>query len=249
MYSRPSERLVIEQFLCAGDSERAFNTLRKLALHKVSRWALVGGLAVEFHCLRGGHAPSIRHLNDIDFVAPAFECIPETLARDFLFRHVHPFDPPGKTIMQLVDADTSLRVDVFRADAGIMSRAISVDGPSGPLRVISVEDAVAHEARLLLDLDASVPVPAKHADDYLRLSELVKPSSVETAWQDHRKPSHPATFWETNALLNRLIATHRNLLISPEYSKNTAEICPRCVRTPPFQLADPNVVLSLLGYC
>jgi hypothetical protein len=53
---------------------------------------LVGGLAVEFHCLRGGHAPSIRHLNDIDFVAPAFDCIPETLAREFLFRHVHPFD-------------------------------------------------------------------------------------------------------------------------------------------------------------
>jgi MacB-like periplasmic core domain len=32
-------------------------------------------------------------LSDIDFVAPAIECIPETLARDFLFRHVHPFDP------------------------------------------------------------------------------------------------------------------------------------------------------------
>jgi hypothetical protein len=239
---------VIQQFLCAGDAERAFNTLRKLALHEVSRWALVGGLAVEFHCLRGGHAPSIRHLNDIDFIAPAFDCIAETLAREFLFRHIHPFDPPGKTMMQLVDADTSLRVDLFRAYGEIMSRTISVDLPSGPLQVISLEDAVARAARLLLDLDASVPVPAKHADHYLRLSQLVKPSRVETAWQDHRKPSHPTTFRETNTLLKRLIATHRNLLISPEYSKNAAEICPRCVRTTPFQLADPNVVLSLLGY-
>jgi hypothetical protein len=239
----------MQRFLSIGDSTRAFNTLRKLALHDVSRWVLVGGLAVEFHCLRVGHSHAIRHLNDIDFVAPAFECIPETLARDFLFRHVHPFDPPGKTMMQLVDADTSLRVDVFRADGGIMSRAISVDGPSGPLRVISVEDVVAYEARLLLDLDASVPVPAKHADDYLRLAELVKSSNMETAWQDHRKPTHPMTFGETNTLLKGLIATRRNLLISLEYSKDTAEICPRCVRTSPFQLADPNVVLSLLGYC
>jgi hypothetical protein len=188
-------------------------------------------------------------LNDIDFVAPAFECIPETLARDFLFRHVHPFDPPGKTMMQLVDADTSLRVDVFRADGGIMSRAILVEFPSGPLRVISVEDVVAHDARLLLDLAACVPVPAKHADDYLRLAELVKSSNMETAWQGHRKPTHPMTFGEANTLVNRLITTRRDLLITPDYSKDAAEICRRCVPTPLFQLADPKVVLSLLGYC
>jgi hypothetical protein len=249
MYSRPPHRLVMQQVFSTGDSARAFHTLRKLALHEVSRWVLVGGLAVEFHCLRGGHAPSIRHLNDIDFVAPAFDCIPETLAPEFLFRHVHPFDPPGKMMMQLIDANTSLRVDLFRACGGIMSRTISIDLTSGPLQVISVEDALARAARLLLDLDASVSVPAKHAGDYLRLAELVKPSSVETAWQDHRKPTHPATFCETNTLLTRLIATRRDLLISPEYSKDTAEICRRCVRTPSFQLADPEAVLSLLGYC
>jgi hypothetical protein len=152
-------------------------------------------------------------------------------------------------MMQLVDAETSLRVDVFRADGGIMSRAISIHVPSGPLRVISVEDVVAYEARLLLELDASVPVPAKHAGDYLRLAELVKSSNMETAWQDHRKPTHPMRFGETNTLVKRLLTTRRNLLISPEYSKDTAEICRRCVPTPPFQLADPKVVLSLLGYC
>jgi len=236
-------------FLSIGDSTRVFNTLRKLALHEVSRWVLVGGLAVEFHCVRSGHSSPIRHLTDIDFVTAAFECIPETLARDFLFRHVHPFDPPGKTIMQLVDAEASLRIDVFRADGGIMTRAVSVEGPSGLLRVISVEDALAHEARLLLDLDASVPVPAKHAGDYLRLVELVKSANMEAAWQDHRKPTQPVTFRETSTLVKRLIATRRNLLMSPDYSKDADGICPRCVPSPPFELADPNVVLSLLGYC
>ena len=92
-------------------------------------------------------------------------------------------------------------------------------------------------------------VPAKHAGDYLRLAELVKPSSVESVWQDHRKATHPATFCETNTVLRRLIANRRDLLISPEYSKDTAEICARCVRNSPFQLADPEVVLSLLGFC
>lgn len=239
----------MERFLSTGDSTRAFSTLRKLALHDVSHWALVGGLAVEFHCQSIGHFHAVRLLNDVDFVAPAFEFIPKTLPRDFLFRHVHPFDLPGKTMMQLVDADTSLRVDVFRANGGIMARAVSVEGSSVSLRVISVEDTVAHAARLLLDLDANLPVPAKHALDYRRLTEFVKPSSMEAAWQDHRKPTHPITFGETSTLVKRLITARRNLLISPEYSKDAAETCRRCVPTPPFQLADPNIVLSLLGYC
>jgi hypothetical protein len=75
----------MRRFLSIGDSTRSFNTLRNLALHDVSRWVLVGVLAVEFHCLRVENSHAIRHLNDIDFVATAFECIPETLARDFCF--------------------------------------------------------------------------------------------------------------------------------------------------------------------
>jgi len=239
----------MQRFLSIRNSTRAINTLRKLALHEVSRWVLVGGLAVEFHSLRVGGSHRIRRLNDIDFATLGFECIPETLAQDFLFRHVHPFAPPGKTMMQLVDADPSVRVDVFRAGSGVMNRAIWFDGPSGPLRVASVEDLVAHGARVLLDLDAGVPVPAKHADDYLRLADLVKSPDMEPVWQDHRKPTHPMTFGETNTFVKRLIATRRKLLISLKYSDDPAEICPRCVPSPPFQLADPKVVLSLLGYC
>src|SRR5436309_15521362 len=112
---------MIHHFLCAADAERALTTLRKLARHDLSRWALVGGLAVESHCLRASPPPSIRRLNDLDFIAAAFDCIPETLAKDFLFRHVHPLDPPGKTMLQLVDEDTSMRIDLFRAYGGIMS--------------------------------------------------------------------------------------------------------------------------------
>lgn len=239
----------MHQFLCTTEAERAFHTLRRLSHHHTSGWALAGGLAVEIHCLRGRRPSSVRNLNDIDFVAPAFDCVPETLAEEFLFRHVHPFDPPGKTILQLVDPDTALRIDLFRAYGAIMARTLSVNLLPGPIQLVSPEDVLAHAARLLLDLDAGTTVPAKHANDYLRLADLVEPSSVEAAWQDHRKSGHPWTFRQTNALVQELIATHRNLLIIPEYSKDTNPICPRCVSTTPFQLADPKLVLSLLGYC
>src|SRR5438045_3595837 len=95
MFSLPGERLLIHQFLCIAEAERVFHTLRRLSHHDTSGWALAGGMAVEIHCLRAGRPASIRPLNDIDFVAPAFDYVPETLADEFLFRHVHPFDPPG----------------------------------------------------------------------------------------------------------------------------------------------------------
>ena len=107
--------MLLDRFLSVTDADRALHTLRKLRRHDIRRWALTGGLALEFHCLRRGCRTSLRALNDIDFVTDSFDCIPESLADDFLFRHVHPFDPPGKTILQFIDAESALRVDVFRA--------------------------------------------------------------------------------------------------------------------------------------
>jgi hypothetical protein len=240
---------VIQHFLSAPDAERTLSTLRKLARHNISRWALTGGFAVEIHHLRCGRPPSIRPLNDLDFIADGFDCIPETLADEFLFQHVHPLDPPGKTILQFIHADTAIRVDLFRVLAATMSRAVSVDLPSGPIQLISIEDLVARTARLVLDLAEGVPVASKHAVDYMRLVELVDPSNVEAAWQDHRRPTHPRTFYETAGVLQNLISTRSNLLVTPEYSKEIGVLCPRCVHTPPFQRADAKLALSLLGHC
>lgn len=238
-----------ERFLCADDAKRALNALRKLWQHDISGWALAGGLAVEIHCLLGGLPPSNRALNDIEFVAAAFDCVPETLAKDFLFRHVHPLDPPGKTLLQLVDAETRLRIDLFRAYGAIMTRARPIRLPFGPVQLISGEDVLARAARLLLDLRGGVPVAPKYASDYLRLERLMQTCDLDIAWQDHRKSDHPVTFREADTLVRDLIATHRELFITPEYSKDATQICSRCVPTTAFPLADPGVVLSLLGYC
>jgi len=219
---------VLRKFLNEADAERASGVLAKLALHDISRWVLTGGLAVEIHALRHRGPASIRALNDLDFIAESFDCVPETLARDFLFRHVHPFDPPGKTMVQFFDPDPPTRIDVFRAYGTIMSRAVVTVLPSGPIRLISLEDLVSREARLVLDLAARVPVPKKHVDDYLRLIELVQPPEVEPAWQEHRKPRHPRTFQEAKNLLSNVIPNTLSLQTTVEHS-NAPGDCPRCV--------------------
>jgi hypothetical protein len=240
---------MFHRFLSTQDAKRALKSIQKLSHHDIRDWVLVGGLAVEIHWLGAGQPAVVRILNDIDFIAPAFGCIPETLADDFLFRHVHPLDPPGKMMLQLVDAETALRIEVFRADEASLTRALAVDFPSGPIRLAPREDVLARAARLLLDLHASVPVSVKHAQDYVRLKKVTDLAAAEMAWQSHRKAEHPTTFQEANSLIEVLMKSRRQLLLIPEYSKDVNQACPRCVSSRAFPLADPQRVLSLLGYC
>src|SRR5580704_14466696 len=97
----------LQQFLSFADADRALRTFRKLGGHDIRHWALAGGLAGEIHRLWRGCEPSLRSLNDIDFIADSFDFIPRSLADDFLFRHIHPFDPPAKTMLQCIDSEST----------------------------------------------------------------------------------------------------------------------------------------------
>src|SRR5215471_20118241 len=85
---------MLERFLSVFDLTRAFDLLERLSQHTHS-WALSGGLAIEIHVLRAGLTPRKRSLNDLDFIATGFADIPRTLAKNFLFRHVHPEEVPA----------------------------------------------------------------------------------------------------------------------------------------------------------
>jgi hypothetical protein len=239
---------MLYEVLSGADADRVVCTLRKLGRHCTRHWVLTGGLAVEVHRLHRGRTASVRKLGDIDFITETFDRVPESLADDFMFRHIHPFDPPDKTLLQAVDTESVLRIDVFRAYGAILNRSSDLIFPTGIVRLISLEDLIARLARLTLDLTAQIETPAKHAMDFLRLVELVDTKAVKAAWRDHRKPAHPATFKETSSLLHAVIGTRSNLLITPDYSKDATMVCPRCVNTGRFRLADPAMLRAVLGY-
>jgi hypothetical protein len=193
--------------------------------------------------------PFLRPLNDIDFIVESFDHIPSSLGDDLFFRHIHPFDPPGKTLLQCIDADTALRIDVFGAYGGTMNRSHFLQLGTERIRVVSIEDLVARMARLSLDLDNGVPTPSKHVRDFLRMDTWLEPEKVESVWVEHRKRDHPKSFTDARDVLKNLAVTRPELLVSPAYSRNVEESCPRCVSTTCFRLAPPRLVLSLLGYC
>ena len=240
---------MLQQFLSAADLTRADAVLRRLVMHNIDSWALTGGLAVALHSVAAGIEPNSRPLNDLDFVTERFEEIPETLGKDFLFRHVHPGQQPGGTMMQLVDVDAQLRIDVFRAVGATFKRTSQFKLPMGEFTVVAREDLIARTARLSLDLANGVPVPAKHAADFLLLSTMLGPRDAQSAWSDHRKPDQPESFGEVRKILTELISNQRDLLVTPEYSKDVHARCERCMPTATFPLADPRAILSVLGYC
>ena len=240
-------RLPLE-FLPGEDADRASRTLHKLLRHDIRGWALTGGLAIELCWTSLSGKVSPRSLNDIDFITDFFDSIPAGLADDFMFRHVHPLDPPGKTLLQFVDTENAVRVDVFRAYGAEMSRSAALTSTAA-IRVVSLEDLVARAARVCLDLVADEPIPAVHASDFLRLAEAVDPKRIESVWLDHRKPAHPETYTEAYLRLKDVIPARRALLLHRNYSTDVEQVCSRCREMPAFRMADPRIMISLLGYC
>jgi len=235
--------------LSASDAERASTTFTKLMGHWPQPPVLAGGLAIELHLLLAGLTPEPRHLNDIDLLAASFADIPSSLSRDLIFRHVHPHDPPGKTLLQSVDPESAVRVDVFCTYETIVARAIPLEFGEQNLRLISLEDLTARNARLCMDLAQGTSMPAKHVRDFLRLLPLAHSALMNHIWQEHRKPHHPVSFQQTTDLLARIIPATTELQTVPVYSKDVLQICPRCEPASSFPLADPSRFLSLLGYC
>jgi hypothetical protein len=238
-----------DRFLDPADARRAVETLKRLARHDVARFALTGGFAIEMQiAVRGGPTP-VRPLHDIDFLVDSFDCIPPTLGAELLLRHVHPSDPPAKTLLQAVDPASSVRVDVFRAYGGEMDRTEAADLCGLSVRMISLLDLAARHARLCWDLIDGKPVAPKYARDFLRLVEWVDSDRVEAIWQEHRKPWFAASFAEAAREIREAIEWRSDLLVQPVYTTDVLKVCVRCSGSEAFPLVEPGVIVAHLGYC
>jgi hypothetical protein len=187
----------LTSFLGAAEAVRTERTLRKIVPHNDSNWVVTGGLAIEIHLLQRRGEHFVRPLHDIDFITASFDAIPNSLGKEFLLRHIHPHDPPGRNLLQAVDPATNVRVDVFRAYGLEMKRAASVTVAGLTLRMVSLEDLIARHARLSWDLLEGNYVAPKFARDFLRMVDLVALDALESIWQEHRKPRQPHSFGET----------------------------------------------------
>jgi len=196
-----------------------------------------------------GSVPHVRPLNDIDLLVQSFSVIPTTLATDFLIRHIHPYAPTGKMLIQLVDPREALRIDIFRASGATTDRSQSICFGTRPIQVASLEDLAARIGSVLMDLERGRVVARKHVEDFRFLSQAANADRVELAWQDHRKSTDPPAFREALTRVRGLVESRKELVVDPEYSHDADATCPRCQETGPFRLASASTVMSILGYC
>jgi hypothetical protein len=238
----------IDAFYEKDAAGRFSRTLGLLTGHNVARWALTGGTAIELHFCQMGAPPLVRPLHDLDFIAASFDCLPASLGDLLVSRHIHPYDPPAKTMLQAVDPDTSVRIDVFRAYGYEMKRAQKIELEKSVFQIVAFEDLVARHARLCCDLLRGQKLAPKYARDFLRMLDFASPWRIESVWQEHRKPEDPKSFGEAAASLREAIVECTDLLTPPTYSTDVDEVCPRCESTVAFRLADAREVFGLLGY-
>lgn len=88
----------IDAFYEKDAARRMSRTLGLLAGHNVSRWDCNRTAS-----LSDGRATLVRPLHDLDSIAASFDCLPVSLGDLLVSRHVHPHDPPAKTMLQAVD--------------------------------------------------------------------------------------------------------------------------------------------------
>ena len=239
----------LDEIFAPRDAARLERTLQRLAAYQLPHWAVTGGVAVEFHLARRGGGPITRVLHDIDFIVASFENIPPQWAQGLLLRHVHPEDPPGKTLLQGVQPDTEVRVDVFRAYGNKIERAEPVTIAGLLFRVVSFHDLVARDTRLNWDLVTGGEVAPKFARDFLRMIDFLEPEAAQNIWLEHRTPGMPESFAETVLQAQQEIIVRPHLLIEPVYSMDVAAVCARCRVVEDFPLAPASRILSILGYC
>jgi hypothetical protein len=169
---------VLAALLCESDARRATEVVDALLAHGL-QCALTGGLAIEAQLRAHGRPVVSRQLNDIDFVVEGFAAIPESLAGSFLQHHVHPDASEGKTLLQLIDRRRALRIDLFGAFGGTLSRACRLDDQTGALSVLSIEDLVARSTSFVCGrLQRGRTLDPKHVSSFRRLRGLGHPQRL-----------------------------------------------------------------------
>jgi hypothetical protein len=238
---------VFASLLHQADARRATAVVTAVLAHGL-RCALTGGLAIDAQLRAHRRSVEPRTLNDIDFVVENFASIPGSLAASFLPHHVHPDAIDGRTLLQLVDQPRAIRIDLFQALGSTLSRAVKLDGETGELKVLSVEDLVARTTAFVCGrLRRGQSVDVKHATAFTRLLGLGRPELLAAVWNEHRQQV-PGTLDAASREAIRLLDAHPELVVVEEHSPE-ASPCERCREHGAFRPAPSGRIVEILGYC
>ena len=237
---------VFVELLHGDDACRATETVEAVLAHGV-QCALTGGLAIAAQLRAHGRPFERRRLNDIDLVVHGFGAIPASVTASFLLHHVHPDATDGRTLLQLIDEATAVRVDLFRTIGDTLTRASAFDEETSALHILSVEDLVARTTALVCgSLRRRKTIDRKHVTSFTRLLGLGRQEQLAAAWNDHRQ-GITGTLDDATREAIRLLEAHPELVVVEEYSAVVLS-CERCREQGPFRPGPSDRIIQILGY-
>lgn len=206
------------------ERDRLSQTLSRLLPHlNLSAVALTGGVAIQLHCHQAGWPPARVMVADLDFVAVDVDALCPTVSQTLLVSHFH-LPQPGypKFMVQLVDAATRIRVDVFPDLVGSIACAPEAVVAGHSLRVLDANSILDHKLGGVARASTVAPIDEKHVRDAVLLGRLCG------------RPVAPLP---------------ENLMIKPVYGQDLTS-CARCEASlrKDFPIARRDHVFEILGY-
>ncbi|MEP6850170.1 MAG: hypothetical protein ABI999_15030 [Acidobacteriota bacterium] len=242
--------VISEIYPFANDAERFRRVLAMLARHLDERVTVTGSFAVEWQLLRRGVATRGRRLNDIDTVlAKVTGGIGAGIAEDFLINHFHPTREKGNVFIQLVEPETATRVDIFSARSpSVPERASRTQLGDTDAAVVAIEDLM---ARLLAIIDIVIEnktIDPKYVRSFTRLLEVGDSIEAAALWSEYKRSGDLPDLGQTWNDVQRKLAENPDLLKPETYSHDVDAVCPWCVDSEAFPVADRSRIFEVLGY-
>jgi hypothetical protein len=236
-------------FSSEEDRCRCLGSLAKLARHLSGNLVLTGGLAIGWLARQHHRAPEPRPFNDLDLVVETLANLPQTLTDDFLVAHFHPTRGPGKILLQLVDAEHTVRVDLFTpVSASLRNRTQVAEIAGIACRVVAAEDLAARLLSILYDVLADKYVEPKYYKHFILLSEFIDLNKAREIWSDYRKADQPQSFDKAIEAVHHKLASHPALLRKDSYDQNFETTCPWCIHNQRFPVSSRKQIFEVLGY-
>lgn len=210
----------------AHEMERLSGCLARLMPHvKRDEIAVTGGVAIQLGLAAIGHRGSRTTIVDLDLISKRLDSVLETVSSSFLVSHYH-VPQPGvpKSIIQLVDPVSRMRIDICPDLVGSLTRARRF--------------TIGEQSVNLLDLQSIL--------DH-KLLTVTKASQTGSAVD----PKHDLDARALGAIFRREApAVPADLLVEDVYGGNVDLVCQRCElsRTRGFPWAPKNEIFDLLGY-
>lgn len=229
-----------------GDMPTAVDqVLERLLRHRISNMAFTGSVAIRRWI---GAGSPYRTIQDVDLVVASIDDLPSSLSQAFLCSHVHPDAPRGRLVVQFADAESAIRIDVFRARGAALERARPARIGEHHTKLLSLEDITANTARLLTNLGRGESVAPKHAKDFAILRPRVDPAAMAAVWLDYRRDSDEQSFELVACRIDRLLESHPERLIDPPFETDPSKVCQHCRAIRTFIPAPKQSVLEVLGF-